>query len=88
MAKRKIEVFTAGCGICEPVVELVKRIACPSCDVHVLDLSSNPEELARAREYGVQRVPAVVVDGRLVSCCAVSGPDETALRAAGIGQPL
>ena len=26
--KRKIEVFTAGCPVCEPVVEMVKSLAC------------------------------------------------------------
>lgn len=25
MAKRKVEVFTSGCPVCEPVVELVKK---------------------------------------------------------------
>src|SRR5262249_33286680 len=33
--KRQVEVFTAGCPVCEPVVELVERIACPSCDVTI-----------------------------------------------------
>ncbi len=43
---------------------------------------------ARARQVGVRTVPAVVVDGRLADCCAGRGPDEAALRAAGLGQPL
>jgi len=29
-AKRKVEVFTAGCSVCDPVVELVKKRACPA----------------------------------------------------------
>lgn len=37
-AKRKIEVFSAGCPACEETIQLVKRIACPSCDVTVLDM--------------------------------------------------
>ena len=28
-AKRKIEVFSAGCPACEETVQLVNRIACP-----------------------------------------------------------
>jgi hypothetical protein len=36
--QRKVEVFSAGCPACEPVVELVKSIACPSCEVQVLDM--------------------------------------------------
>ena len=35
--KRTIEIFSAGCPACEETVTLVNRIACPSCDVTVLD---------------------------------------------------
>jgi len=31
--KRQIEVFSAGCSVCDETVELVNRIACPSCEV-------------------------------------------------------
>lgn len=86
-AKRKIEVFSAGCAICEETIALVNRIACPSCEVQVLDMR-NPDVAARAKVYGVRRVPAVVVDGKLASCCVVGGPEEIALRAAGIGTPI
>jgi hypothetical protein len=27
-AKRKVEVFSAGCAMCDEVIELVKRAAC------------------------------------------------------------
>jgi len=30
--KRKIEVFSAGCAACEETIQLVNRIACPSCE--------------------------------------------------------
>ncbi len=53
---RKIEIFCAGCPACEPVVELVKSIACPSCDVHVLDMNE-PEVAAKAQQYGLKAVP-------------------------------
>ena len=42
----------------------------------------------KAKGYGVQSVPAVVVDGKLADCCAGRGPQEQALRAAGIGAKL
>ena len=29
-AKRKIEVFSAGCPACEETIALVNRVACPS----------------------------------------------------------
>ncbi|MEZ6184037.1 MAG: thioredoxin family protein [Planctomycetota bacterium] len=82
--KRKIEVFSAGCGACDEAVALVNRLACPSCEVTVLDMQQ-PEVAERAKGLGIQRVPAVVVDGKLAECCAVSGPTEAGLRAAGVG---
>ena len=47
-----------------------------------------PEVAKKARAYGIRSVPAVAVDGRLADCCAGRGPDESQLRATGIGTPL
>ena len=85
--RRTVDIFTAGCGICEDAVELVKRIACDSCEVTVLN-TRDKAVLRRARELGIRSLPAVVVDGELAPCCAGSGVDEAALRAAGVGTPL
>jgi glutaredoxin len=85
MAKRKIEVFSAGCGACEDTIKLVKSIACPSCEVTVLDMKQ-PATANRAKELGIKSVPAVVVDGKLAGCCEGRGPDEATLKAAGVGQ--
>lgn len=84
---RIIEIFSAGCPTCQQTVELVNRIACPSCEVRVLDMH-DPAIAAKAQELGIRSVPAVVVNGELADCCAGRGPDEARLRAAGIGQPL
>ena len=84
--KRKVEVFSAGCPVCEPIVRLVQRIARPSCDVQVLDMHQ-PEVAAKAKQYGVKVVPTVIIDGQLASCCTGAGPNEQALRAAGLGVP-
>jgi glutaredoxin len=84
-AKRKVEVFSAGCAVCEDTIALINRIACPSCEVQILDMH-NADVAQKAKRYGIRSVPAVVVDGKLAECCAGRGPDETALRAAGIGQ--
>jgi glutaredoxin 3 len=86
-ATRTIEIFSAGCPACEEAVELVSRVACPSCEVTVLDMK-HPDVASRAKRIGVRSVPAVVIDGRLADCCAGRGPDEQTLRAAGLGQPL
>ncbi len=84
-AKRKIEIFSAGCAACEETIQLVNRLACPSCEVSVLDMRQ-PDVARRGKSLGVRVVPAVAIDGRLAECCA-GGPQEAALRAAGVGQP-
>ena len=84
MTKRKIEIFSAGCPACNETVELVNSIACPSCDVQVLDMKE-PAVAQKAKSYGVRTVPAVAVDGKLADCCKGSKLEESAFRAAGIG---
>ena len=85
--RRSVEIFSAGCPVCEETVRLVNRMACPSCQVTVLDMK-DPSVAERAKSLGIRSVPAVVVDGKLADCCAGRGPDEVALRAAGIGQSI
>jgi glutaredoxin 3 len=85
--KRTVEIFSAGCGCCEETIALVKSIACPSCEISVLDMKE-PEVAERAKSLGVRSVPAVVIDGKLSGCCAERGPEEATLRAAGLGVPL
>ncbi len=33
--KRKVEVFSAGCPVCNDAVKMAKRIACQDCEVKV-----------------------------------------------------
>jgi glutaredoxin len=83
--KRKVEIFSAGCPACQSAVDLVNRLACPSCDVTVLDMN-DINVAKRARDLGVRSVPAVAINGQLASCCTGAGVEEQALRAAGLGQ--
>lgn len=83
---RKIEIFSAGCPLCDEAVEMVKRNSCDSCEVTVLDMKE-PEVARRAKALGVRSVPAVAIDGKLAGCCAGRGPDEETLRAEGLGRP-
>ncbi|MCG1139880.1 thioredoxin family protein [Staphylococcus epidermidis] len=86
MAKRLVEVFTAGCSVCEGAVQQVKDLACSNCEVVVYDLNKRCDTLeceAKAKAYGVKSVPAVAIDGKLVSS---NGIDIDALKAAGLGQ--
>jgi glutaredoxin len=85
--KRHIEVFSAGCPVCNEAIAMVKRNACPSCEVTVLDMKDQAVA-TRAERLGVRSVPAVVIDGKLADCCIGRGPDEKILKAAGLGQPL
>ncbi len=85
-ATRKIEVFSAGCPVCDEAIDLINRIACSSCEVTVLDMR-DADVASRARDLGIRSVPAVAVDGKLVECCEGRGPDEAALRDAGLGRP-
>ena len=85
--KRTVEVFSAGCAICNELVARVNAIACPSCEVIVLGMQQ-PDVAKRAKSLGISSVPAVAIDGTLAECCTGRGPDEAALRAAGLGRPL
>lgn len=85
MSQRHIEIFSAGCSACAEAIDLVNETICGSCSVEVLDMN-DPEVAARARSLGIASVPAVVVDGALLDCCA-GGVDEASLRAAGVGSP-
>ncbi|MDQ7793354.1 MAG: glutaredoxin domain-containing protein [bacterium] len=86
MAKRQVEVFIAGCPLCEQAVRLVRELACPECAVQVHDLRQEGEARRRAAVLGIHRLPAVAVDGRPAGCCSGQGPvTREDLQAAGLG---
>jgi glutaredoxin 3 len=85
--KRKIEIFSAGCPACQEAIDLVNSIACPSCDVTVLDMKDTAVA-NRAKSLSIWSVPAIIIDGKLADCCGGQGISEAALRAEGIGQPI
>ena len=86
MTLRKVEVFTAGCSLCDDAVELVRNLACSSCSVEVLDMKDESAQ-RKAKQYGVTRVPSVVVDGTLADCCRGGAINLDSLRALGVGSP-
>jgi len=85
--KRQVEIFSAGCPACQETIDLIKKISCTSCEIKILDMNDSLVS-QRAKDMGVHRVPAVVIDGKLADCYAVTAPDEKSFRAAGIGQPI
>lgn len=87
MTRRIVEVFSAGCPACDEVVQRVRALACPSCDVRVRDMRGDTAAQAKAKRYGIARVPAVVVDGQLAGCCQ-GAVDEATLRGLGLGSAI
>ena len=87
VTKRKIEVFSGGCAVCNDAIAMVRRVAGPSCEVIVRNMTDS-RVLMRAKELGIRSVPAVVIDGKLADCRSGGGVDEQALRAAGLGSPF
>ncbi|MEX2591854.1 MAG: thioredoxin family protein [Anditalea sp.] len=86
--KRKIEVFTSGCPVCQPVVDMVQSLACDNCEVTIYDLvrqCDSQECTTKIKTYGIKRLPAVAVDGQLLSCCDQGGVSKEALQEAGVG---
>ncbi|MUT64854.1 glutaredoxin [Paenibacillus sp. NEAU-GSW1] len=65
----KIEVFTADTYLCEDLLKQVKELACSKCEVVVYDLTQSnvtAELKDIARSYGIQSIPSVVLNGRMV----------------------
>lgn len=85
--KRKVEVFSAGCSVCDDAVAKIREWTCDPCDVIVLDMKDD-KVAEYAKELGVSSVPAVAIDGTVADCCAGRGIDEGVLRTAGLGQPI
>ncbi|HEX9316792.1 MAG TPA: thioredoxin family protein [Actinomycetota bacterium] len=62
----KVEIFTAGCPVCDQGVQLVREVAGEGHEVIVHYLRQDERAAERASSYGVRTVPAVVVDGSLL----------------------
>jgi hypothetical protein len=85
--KKKVEVFTAGCSVCTPIVDLIKSNASDSCEVIIYDLIKQCNDkvcLSKAIEYGIKSIPAIAVDGKLLSCCQNNGISREELVKAGV----
>ncbi len=64
--QRQIEVFTAGCPLCDETLALVKQ-AVAGCGCEVVERRCGGTECCdEANRYGVRAMPTVVVDGQIV----------------------
>jgi len=85
--KRQIEIFSAGCPTFKEAIKLVQSLACESCEIKIRDMNARGVA-AKARQYGVKRLPAILIDGKLAECCDNRGVDAKVLRSAGVGVRL
>lgn len=83
--KRTVEVFTAGCAVCDEAVQAVQKIACESCDVQIQDMRTEAAK-TKAKTYGIKRVPAIVVNGQLADCCKQGAIDLGTIQRLGVGK--
>ena len=77
--KHKVEVFSAGCALCEEVIDVVRQEAGSSSQVTVQNMM-DARVLSRAEKFGIRSVTAVVIDGKLASCCTGRGVDLQVLK--------
>ena len=87
IARRRVEIFSAGCRTCERTIEQLRDQIDPRHEVVVLDLHADPGAAEKAEAFGIRTVPAVVVDGFLLACCKNKGPTLRELHAAGLAKP-
>jgi hypothetical protein len=60
-----VEIFTAGCPLCQQTAYLIQQVGNGFCDIIVSDVRD--ETVAdRVRALGLRYFPSVMVDGKLV----------------------
>jgi glutaredoxin 3 len=74
-----VEVFTAGCPACDAALRSVREIVGVN-ETAVRDMRLDTTAQRRAKELGIHRVPAVVVDGTVVRCCDTRPIDPAVIR--------
>ena len=61
-----IEIFSSGCPLCRYVSDVIAVGKCRGCTQIVLDVNQATEEVkAKMRDYGVNAVPTIVIDGEI-----------------------
>ena len=79
-----VEIFSAGCPTCRRTIDQLREQIDPRHEIVVHDMSQDGAAADKAEAMGIRTVPAVVVDGSLLACCANKGPNTEELRAAGL----
>jgi disulfide oxidoreductase YuzD len=65
---KNIEVFTAGCYLCDETMQIVREAKCEDCTITEHNLSTKCECgcIEKSKEYGIKVIPTIVVDGKIV----------------------
>lgn len=85
---RKIEIYTAGCPICDEQITRIREVACSNCDIEVLNVKDNSIALEKSKTYGINSLPSVVIDGVLAQCCSNRGINIDILKTLGLGKNI
>lgn len=87
IAKRRVEIFSAGCRTCQRTIDQLRQQIDPRHEIVIHDMNNDGGAADAAEAFGIRTVPAVVVDGSLLACCQNKGPTLRELHAAGLGRP-
>ncbi len=80
--KHKVEIFTAGCPICQEALAKIEDTACcEGCETEVINTQTSIGA-EKAKTLGVSSIPAIAVDGELLDCCSRNSIDLTKLKKA------
>ncbi len=61
-----IEIFSANCPLCKHVIDAIEIGKCEGCGMTIYDVNNMTEEIkAKMKNYGIQSVPAVIIDGEI-----------------------
>lgn len=78
MKTNKVEIFTAGCPLCDETVKTVKKIVKQN-EIVVYNLKEKYDS-DQLKKYGINTIPAVVVNGKLLNCCKSNKLDVNLLK--------
>ncbi len=62
---RLIEVFIAGCPLCNTAVLMLKNFLPEDVELRVYNIATDEKAYEKALSHGINAVPAIVIDGRL-----------------------
>lgn len=87
ITRRRVEIFSAGCRTCQRTIEQLREQIDPRHEIVIHDMNNDKAAADKADAFGIRTVPAIVVDGFLLSCCKNTGPTLRELHAAGLARP-